>query len=282
MGYLHIDNLYKNQDILLFKECYAMEKIHGTSAHLSWNKGKLGFFSGGSSYPTFLQLFDKEKLTDILLKENQEAKITIYGEAYAGKQQGMRATYGNEPKFIAFDVLIGDRCWLNVPIADEFCTNLGIDFVAYEKVSTDIQVLDAQRDLNSRQAVRNGILTPKPQEGIVMRPLIEMRKNNGARVIAKHKILRETLTPRKVQDPARLVVLTNAREIAEEWVTPERFKHVMDKIANPCIESISDIIQAMVEDVKREGEGEIVWSKEVTRAIGKKTVKLFFIQQKQA
>jgi hypothetical protein len=29
MGYLHIDNLYKNVDILLFKECYAMEKIHG-------------------------------------------------------------------------------------------------------------------------------------------------------------------------------------------------------------------------------------------------------------
>jgi hypothetical protein len=30
MGYLHIDNLYKSQDILLFKRCYALEKIHGT------------------------------------------------------------------------------------------------------------------------------------------------------------------------------------------------------------------------------------------------------------
>ncbi len=29
MGYLHIDNLYKNQTILLFKEAYCMEKIHG-------------------------------------------------------------------------------------------------------------------------------------------------------------------------------------------------------------------------------------------------------------
>lgn len=31
MGYLHIDNLYKPvaQDILLFKKCYALEKIHG-------------------------------------------------------------------------------------------------------------------------------------------------------------------------------------------------------------------------------------------------------------
>lgn len=33
MGYLHIDNLYKNRDILLFRECWALEKVHGTSAH---------------------------------------------------------------------------------------------------------------------------------------------------------------------------------------------------------------------------------------------------------
>jgi intein/homing endonuclease len=29
MGYQHIENLYKNQTIFLFKECYALEKIHG-------------------------------------------------------------------------------------------------------------------------------------------------------------------------------------------------------------------------------------------------------------
>jgi intein/homing endonuclease len=29
MSYLHINNLYKDREILLFKECYAMEKIHG-------------------------------------------------------------------------------------------------------------------------------------------------------------------------------------------------------------------------------------------------------------
>ena len=32
MGYLHIENLYKAQDILLFRECYALEKVHGTAA----------------------------------------------------------------------------------------------------------------------------------------------------------------------------------------------------------------------------------------------------------
>ena len=35
MAYLHIDNLYKNQEILMFKECYALEKIHGTSGTIT-------------------------------------------------------------------------------------------------------------------------------------------------------------------------------------------------------------------------------------------------------
>ena len=36
MGYLHIENLYKNQTVLMFKELYALEKLHGTSAHIRW------------------------------------------------------------------------------------------------------------------------------------------------------------------------------------------------------------------------------------------------------
>ena len=59
MAYMHIDNLYKNQEVLLFKECYAMEKIHGTSAHIRSKreesetifvkkiKNNLSFSSGG-------------------------------------------------------------------------------------------------------------------------------------------------------------------------------------------------------------------------------------------
>jgi hypothetical protein len=59
---MHIDNLYKERDILLFKECCAMEKIHGTSAHVSWNKEQLHFFNGGSNYMSFVKLFDHAAL----------------------------------------------------------------------------------------------------------------------------------------------------------------------------------------------------------------------------
>lgn len=39
MSYMHIDNLYKSQTLLMFRECYALEKIHGTSAHVMWKDG---------------------------------------------------------------------------------------------------------------------------------------------------------------------------------------------------------------------------------------------------
>jgi len=50
-----------------------------------------------------------------------------------------------------------------------------------------------------------------------------------------------------------------------------RLNHILDKIDEPCMEKMREIITAMIADVKREGKGEIVWTKEVARAIGKAT-----------
>jgi len=59
---LHIDNLYKNTDILLFKECFALEKIHGTSARVSWKNNKINLFSSGENYKEFKEIFNLEEL----------------------------------------------------------------------------------------------------------------------------------------------------------------------------------------------------------------------------
>ena len=45
MGYAHIENLYKNQTILLFRRCWALEKVHGTSAHITYVEGQPLSFS---------------------------------------------------------------------------------------------------------------------------------------------------------------------------------------------------------------------------------------------
>lgn len=278
MGYLHIDNLYKNQTIMLFKECYAMEKIHGTSAHISWKfeTKEVNFFSGGEKHENFVALFDK----DFLIKKFEEIfpdqDVVIFGEAYGGKQQGMSKTYGKELKFIGFDVKVG-FVWLNVPNANDVCNQFGIEFVDYVKVPTELEALNAERDLPSIQAQRNGITEPRQREGVVLRPLVEMKTNNGERVIAKYKPeeFGETKTKREIS-PEQLKVLEDAKEIAEEWVTNMRLQHVLQKFPQDVgMENMGDIIKAMISDVYREGRDEIVESKPVEKAIGKQTVKLF-------
>ena len=269
----------------MFKECYAMEKIHGTSAHITFktnpsniNQWQVTFFSGGESYDKFVSLFDKDVLLAKFIENGfpVDKEVTIYGEAYGGKQQGMSDTYGKTLKFIAFDVQIGD-CWLDVPKADNICQHLGIEFVYYVKVSTDLKELDAQRDADSVQAIRNGITDKKIREGIVLRPLIELTKNNGSRIICKHKRdeFRETKSPRPVDDPAKLKVLDDANKIADEYVTVTRLEHVLDKIPDHSIEQMSNIIKAMVEDVTREGQGEIVDNDATRKAVGRKTALMY-------
>lgn len=277
MGYLHIDNLYKNQTIMLFKECYAMEKIHGTSAHISWKfeQKRVGFFTG-ENHPLFVSLFDEQFLIKRFEEIFPDQNVVIFGEHYAGKCQGMSHTYGKESKFIGFDVKVGEH-WLNVPNAEDVCKQFNIEFVDYVKIEVNLENLTIERDKPSVQAVRNGITEPKKREGIVCRPLVEMRTNNGERVIAKYKPdeQMETKTKREVSEE-QLKVLSDAKEIAEEWVTNLRLEHVLQKFpADVSMESMGDVIKAMIEDVYREGRDEIVESKEVGKAIGGMTVKLF-------
>jgi hypothetical protein len=260
----------------MFRECFAMEKIHGTSAHIAWRDGSVHFSSGGEKYQRFVKLFDEAKLQELFVDIGHPI-VTVYGEAYGGSQQAQKWRYGEALRFIAFEVEIGD-VFLAVPQAHDVCVKLGINFVHYVKVSTDLAVLDAERDAPSEQARRNGIEGDKPREGVVLRPLVELHDNTGDRIIVKHKRdeERETATPRKVADPARLQVLTRATEIADEWVTPTRLAHVLDKLGPDVgIERMRDIIAAMTEDVLREGAGEIVDSREARAAIGKKTADVF-------
>lgn len=273
MGYMHIDNLYKNQDILLFKECYALEKVHGTSAHVSVKDGRLRFFSGGVSHTEFEALWpDKEAL----LASFHGRDATVYGEAYGGKCQGMSHTYGSELRFVAFDVKIGDF-WLEVPKAEGFTRQVGIPFVPWVRIPTDIKAIDEARDAPSEIARRHGIASaPGGREGVVLRPLVELLKKNGDRIIAKHKSanFRETSSPRKILDPAMMEVLAAADDIASEWVTPMRLDHILGRGIECSEENIGKIIGLMVEDVEREARGEIVASKEARKAIGAATVQL--------
>ena len=251
-------------------------RIHGTSAHISWKGKQLWLSSGGSKHNAFAALFDEPALIAAFEALGHES-VVVFGEAYGGSQQGQSWRYGKSLKFVAFEVKIGD-CWLSVPQAEDVIKKLGLEFVHYTRISTDLVAIDAERDKPSEQAKRNGVDGDQPREGVVLRPILEFTTNDGSRVISKHKRdeERETKTTRKVVNPTLQEVLTKADDIATEWCTPTRLAHVLDKLdPNISIEGTREVITAMVEDVFREGSGEVVDSKEARAAIGRKTGQLF-------
>lgn len=279
MGYMHINNLYKDKTILIFKMCYVLEKIHGTSAHIKWKheEQKVIFFSGGASNEQFTRLFDKDKLKGLFQEHFPASDVTIFGEAYGGKVQKMKHIYGDELRFVAFDVQV-DGLWLDVPKADNVVTEkFGLEFVYYVQAHTGLDLLNELRDSPSQQAARNGLGTDKYGEGVVLRPVVEVRLNNGERVIAKHKRdeFSENASKKEVSEE-ELKVMVEAKDIADEWATEMRLTHVLDKLDIPMdMSSTGTVIKAMIEDIYREAKGEIVENARVAHYIGKATAIMF-------
>jgi len=284
MGYLKIPNLYKDETMLVFRWVYVMEKIHGTSAHVSYKAARnppITYFAGGTKHEAFVALFDEAVLLEAFTKLGVP-EVVVYGEAYGGKCQGMRDTYGDKLRFTAFEVTLDDM-WLDVPNAEEVAHGLGFEFVWWERRFTDVNVLDEVLKRPSEQAKRCGIEGNKPMEGVVLRPPVEVRLNNGQRMLAKHKndAFRETKTPRKVGQPAP--DLAKARALAEEWVTEMRVSHVLDAFASAQgvetdealrVENIGKLISAMVDDVIVEAGHEAVIGRDAKRAISRRTALL--------
>jgi hypothetical protein len=297
VSYLHIDNLYKDQAILHYKECYAMEKIHGTSAHVTFKNGAVSlvdghieepvvsYFAGGEKHQRFVALFsDMIELAKVIFRDMGYDELTVFGEAYGGKCQGMKETYGVDLRFVAYEVKIGTS-WLNVDDAEMVAKKLGFEFVHYVRIPATLEAIEEQIYLPSVQAMRNGCGDDKMREGVVLRPLIEVRRNNGSRIIAKHKRpeFAETRTVREVK-PETAQLIEESDKVALEFVTEERMRHVLDALiatGKMCEEYKWDIcetkwvIGGMLEDILREGAGELRDTREVRKAIGTASAKLY-------
>lgn len=285
MGYRHISNLYQNKEIMLFKQCYALEKINGTSSHIIYNatNDQLHFSSGGASYDLFVSLFNKEELLEKFRANRVEHpevdKITVYGEAYGGKIQGMSHTYGPNLCFTAFEVQVMEE-WLGVLLAEKLATRFGFEFVPYELIDCTEEAINAARDSDSVVAVRRGMGPGHQREGVVLRPVIELQHPNGGRVISKHKhpkFEEKARAPKSLNDPEQEKILSAANEIADEWMVMNRATNILShwKEEDIKIENTKRFISAAIEDVTREAAGQIQMSEAAVKAISRKAAQLF-------
>jgi hypothetical protein len=118
------------------------------------------------------------------------------------------------------------------------------------------------------------------REGIVIRPLLEEKDKNGKRVI--YKFVNKCPPFSELKDRPNLgemvKVMTNQKEIVDQWVTQVRMQHVLDDFKsnlqndeeNKRMETnklIPEIVSLFVKDVQKEHNGSIVWSSTIEKAI---------------
>jgi hypothetical protein len=163
------------------------EKIDGTNVRLGWNPETSQILFMGrtdkASLPTFLlarlqQIFTAEKLRAIF----PDAPVTVYGEGFGNRIQKTGNLYiPDGVDLILFDIRIG-KWWLQRPDLEDIAGKLGIrivPIVGQGTLSEAVELIMA-RTLKS-------IFGDFPAEGIVLKPLIELRDRAGQRVITKLK-----------------------------------------------------------------------------------------------
>ena len=115
-----------------------------------------------------------------LVMEEKLLEVCLYGEGYGAKIQKGGGNYSAVPKFVLFDVKIGDW-YLQREDVEDIAKKLGVDIVPIVGQGTLIEAIELVR---KGQKSTWGDFTA---EGLVLRPATELKTRRGDRIITKIK-----------------------------------------------------------------------------------------------
>lgn len=163
------------------------EKIDGTNIRVHWNGHKIAF--GGrtdrAQIPAHLVNKLSERFLNVETEELFEQKfgereVILFGEGYGNKIQNGGA-YRSDVDFILFDVMIGDNYQSRESVEDiAKCFSLEIvPIIMYGSIQEAVDFVKTKP---------NSTIGTAKMEGVVGRPIVEMRDRCGKRIIIKIKV----------------------------------------------------------------------------------------------
>jgi len=164
------------------------EKVDGTNIRVIWNHEtrQISFLgkTDNAQIPPFLL-----KSLDNLFKPNQfqdyfpEISLCLYGEGYGAKIQKAGSNYRLDQSFVLFDVKINDW-WLKREDVEDISRKFNIDVVPIVGYGTLEEMINLVKSrFKSAWSLGEGFIA----EGIVARPMIELKTRGGERIITKLK-----------------------------------------------------------------------------------------------
>lgn len=184
-----IDGAFINEAVryLANNDWFFTEKIDGINIRIHWDGHKVEF--AGRTDKTQIPKPLMEYLTntfgsieaeEMFEQKFGETEVILFGEGYGpGIQKG--GAYRSDVSFILFDVLIGDT-WLKRDSVEDIATALGIDIVPI------VFVGDIKEAVDFVKTKPKSTIGTANMEGLVGRPVVEMKDRLGKRVIVKIKV----------------------------------------------------------------------------------------------
>ena len=184
-----IEGDFRNETVEFLKDLpwQFSEKIDGTNIQIRWDGHKVWY--GGrterASIPSHLmnkliELFGSNDTEQLFEQKFGETEVILYGEGYGAKiQRG--ESYRKDVSFILFDVLIGN-IWLKRESVEDIARAFGIDIVPIVLIGT---LQDAVDFVKTHPKSTIGTAN---MEGVVGRPMVELKDRTGKRVIVKVKV----------------------------------------------------------------------------------------------
>ena len=179
---------YRDETVkyLRFNDWQFTEKIDGTNISVEWDGHAVSFHgrTERAQIPKhLLEYLEKTFLTteveELFEQTYGDKNVILYGEGYGAQIQN-GGNYRSDVSFILFDVLIGDN-WQEREWVEKTAKMFGIDVVPVVFVGSLEEGVDYVMEHHP------STIGTAMMEGIVGRPMVEMRDRSGKRIIVKIK-----------------------------------------------------------------------------------------------
>lgn len=188
-----LEGVYRNPLVEYLKDCKwsCTEKIDGTNIGVVWDGHKVSFQgrTERAQIPAPLvnrlnELFGGEVNEELFEQLFGEEEVILFGEGYGAKIQKGGGLYKSDGvDFIMFDIyMLKKDLWLRRESLEDIARAFGIQVVPEIMIST---LDEAIAYVKSKPMSTIGTAL---MEGLVCKPLIEIRDRMGERVVVKVKV----------------------------------------------------------------------------------------------
>ena len=183
------ESIYRNKTVEFLKniEWEFTEKIDGTNIRIYWDGHKVSYYgrTDKAQIPSqllnrLIELFGGNENEEMFEQKFGETPVMLIGEGYGAKIQKSGGDYRQDNDFILFDVCLNDK-YLSRENVKDIANYFNIDVVP------TILIGKLEDGINYVKSMPNSKIGVAKAEGLVARPVFELKDENNKRIIVKIK-----------------------------------------------------------------------------------------------